>query len=469
MSSSRPPGHGQHEPVLPGLHGALTLLLPVLLPLGVLLLQVMLWDLVAPYGWIAFLPAVAASGWLSGLRGGLLAALLSIAATEWLLTLPAIVAGPEARAFAALLFSVLAAVVLVMLDQVRRERIELHGAITRLAAGGEPVTPARLPPWRAWQRNYAADRAALAGLARELAWRRELPEALAQPLALFASGGRCLFANAAFHRLVGTEDSPQAARNGLHAADFPGTGLALGLKRLLDQPLPRAPGIVQFGSGIEGRISWIGRADEGVAVCSVERAPAVAPLPPPAVIAKAEPAVATPGPAPAIRPLAPPPAQPATGSPMPASAVPVPAVRREVPAPVQQATRRRAAAGLRCLVVDDHEINRSLLREILHFDGAVVTLCASGREAVAAVSADPEGFDVVLMDLQMPIMDGYAAARAIRTLVDPVRLPILAITADGPGVPAARLRESGMQGLLHKPLEVDRLLALLQESQAAGR
>ncbi len=417
----------------PSLQISLTALLPVLLPLGVLLLQAMLWDLIAPFGWIAFLPAVGICAWLCGLRGGLLALILSAGAVEWLLVdLPdGTSMAMEPRIFAALLFSVLGAAMLLVLDRARRERELLHMAALELqvAAFGFSAPAAPTPAARWWP-ALPGDLGVIRAVRDELDWHRQCLTALEIPLATFTREGRCLFANPAFLSAMRLQAEQLSSRNGLESGHFPATGLPGALRRLLDQPPPRQPETFRLPGAGEFRLTWLTVASGGVVVCSGDKR-----LPPPA------------------------PAAPLAASP-PLAAAPDPCAGAATP-PTLHRPPWRSISGLRCLVVDDQEINRELLREILRLEGAVPVCCNSGREALAAVTAAPESFDVVLMDLQMPGMDGYAAARAIRAVVDSERLPILAITADGPGVPAARLRDAGIQGLLHKPLEIEKMRSLL--------
>jgi CheY-like chemotaxis protein len=119
--------------------------------------------------------------------------------------------------------------------------------------------------------------------------------------------------------------------------------------------------------------------------------------------------------------------------------------------------------GLRCLAVDDNELNRIVIRELLKIDGAVVTELSSGSEAVREVCNSANQYDVVLMDIQMPGMDGLEATRRIREFIPARVLPVIAVTADGAGLDPAALRAAGMQGLLEKPLDSQELLRLLSE------
>ena len=133
----------------------------------------------------------------------------------------------------------------------------------------------------------------------------------------------------------------------------------------------------------------------------------------------------------------------------------------EVPAPAVKTPEARGEGVLeerrmRVLVVDDHPVNRDLLRIMLQAADCHVFEAADGREALDAVAAKP--LDLVLMDVRMPGMDGLAATRAIRALDTPARdTPILAVTADAMPEDAARCLAAGMDGHLPKPVTQARL------------
>jgi len=117
--------------------------------------------------------------------------------------------------------------------------------------------------------------------------------------------------------------------------------------------------------------------------------------------------------------------------------------------------------GKRILVVDDVELNRELMLALLGKYGCQISLAHDGAQAVAA--ARGEAFDLVLMDCQMPVMDGFAATRAIRSLDDQGRhLPIVALTASGQPEHLARCDAAGMNGHLTKPLDVAALERVLR-------
>ncbi len=119
-------------------------------------------------------------------------------------------------------------------------------------------------------------------------------------------------------------------------------------------------------------------------------------------------------------------------------------------------------AGLRVLLVEDHSINRLLARMILLSYGALVTEAHTGTEAVEKATTQP--FDVILMDIQLPEMNGLEATAAIRALPDRQRAttPILALTANAFPSDTERYMAAGMNGCLTKPFEEAELLRLLQ-------
>jgi CheY-like chemotaxis protein len=114
--------------------------------------------------------------------------------------------------------------------------------------------------------------------------------------------------------------------------------------------------------------------------------------------------------------------------------------------------------GVRVLVVDDNETTREVAAEMLRHEEAVVRLASNGREAVDLVLADPAGVDVVLMDQQMPIMDGLAATRALRAHPAVDRLPVVALTANTTEADRRECLDAGMSDHLSKPFDLDDLV-----------
>ena len=122
--------------------------------------------------------------------------------------------------------------------------------------------------------------------------------------------------------------------------------------------------------------------------------------------------------------------------------------------------------GKHILLVEDNELNREIAQEILREYGFLVDSAENGAVAVEKVStAAPGSYDLVLMDVQMPIMDGYTATRQIRALDDPARakLPILAMTANAFDEDRRNALESGMNGFLSKPIVISDLVQELHK------
>ncbi|MBR1481966.1 MAG: response regulator, partial [Ruminococcus sp.] len=138
--------------------------------------------------------------------------------------------------------------------------------------------------------------------------------------------------------------------------------------------------------------------------------------------------------------------------------------------PPQEDTEDEAApvdfSTVRLLLAEDNEINRDIVTMILSQTGCQVEAAADGQQAVEMVSRSAPGYyDVVLMDIQMPVMDGFAATRAIRSLSDErlSRIPIIAITANAFREDELAAKEAGMQAHIAKPLDVDKMLRTISE------
>jgi PAS domain S-box-containing protein len=116
-------------------------------------------------------------------------------------------------------------------------------------------------------------------------------------------------------------------------------------------------------------------------------------------------------------------------------------------------------AGRRVLLVEDNEINRDLATELLGDMGILVSIAVTGREGVDRISAEP--FDLVLMDIQMPVMDGLTATRMIRADGRFAKLPILAMTAHAMSGDRERSLNAGMNDHITKPINPNRLMAAL--------
>lgn len=119
--------------------------------------------------------------------------------------------------------------------------------------------------------------------------------------------------------------------------------------------------------------------------------------------------------------------------------------------------------GLKLLIVEDNRINILLLEKLLHSWGVQTVVAVNGQEAVAQILNN--AFDGILMDLHMPVMDGYAATSAIRASQDERRasIPIIAMTASVSHNVNSKIKEVGMQDYLTKPFQADQLYEKLQQ------
>jgi two-component system sensor histidine kinase/response regulator len=133
----------------------------------------------------------------------------------------------------------------------------------------------------------------------------------------------------------------------------------------------------------------------------------------------------------------------------------------DTPGPTRAPEPAQAAgyAG-RVLVVEDNPVNQKVAQRFLERLGCHVTLADNG--AIAVKTYAPARFDLILMDLQMPVMDGYAATQGIRALERGPRVPIFALTANAMTGQLERCLAADMDGLLTKPLSVDRLRETLE-------
>ncbi|PHV08222.1 hybrid sensor histidine kinase/response regulator [Janthinobacterium sp. BJB412] len=129
-------------------------------------------------------------------------------------------------------------------------------------------------------------------------------------------------------------------------------------------------------------------------------------------------------------------------------------------APVS-APGRRPLAGVRLLLVEDNPINQQVAQELLSNAGAIVQTADDGRAAIAAVRHASPPFDCVLMDVQMPAMDGYAATRIIRRRLRQRELPIVAMTANVMDSDRALAFAAGMNDHVGKPFDLDQLIATI--------
>jgi PAS domain S-box-containing protein len=118
--------------------------------------------------------------------------------------------------------------------------------------------------------------------------------------------------------------------------------------------------------------------------------------------------------------------------------------------------------GAKILLVEDNEINQQVAKEILEGAGLIVSLADDGQQAVNMIEENP--YDAVLMDVQMPVMDGYTATREIRNLKSEIRnVPIIAMTAHAMAGDEDKSLQAGMNGHVTKPIDPDQLFSTLQK------
>ena len=116
--------------------------------------------------------------------------------------------------------------------------------------------------------------------------------------------------------------------------------------------------------------------------------------------------------------------------------------------------------------MEDNALNREIAYEILSEYGFRIDTAENGKEAVDKVSASRPGtYDLVLMDIQMPVVDGYEATRAIRSLENPAlaAIPIVAMTANAFDEDRRAAAECGMDGFLSKPIQIDKVFQTLRK------
>jgi CheY-like chemotaxis protein len=123
-------------------------------------------------------------------------------------------------------------------------------------------------------------------------------------------------------------------------------------------------------------------------------------------------------------------------------------------------------SGKRCLIVDDIEINREILTEILEETGLITETAGNGQEALTLFEQSKEGyFNIILMDMQMPVMDGCTSTRMIRAMNrnDAKTVAIVAMTANVMQEDVRKTRDAGMNGHLGKPIDMGKLFETLRE------
>ena len=127
-----------------------------------------------------------------------------------------------------------------------------------------------------------------------------------------------------------------------------------------------------------------------------------------------------------------------------------------------------ALKGCRVLLAEDNELNREIAVELMKMAGMELDCAGNGKEALERFLIEGDGYDLILMDIQMPVMNGYEAARAIRQSGHPraKSIPIIAMTADAFHEDIVKANESGMNGHLAKPIDPARLYRVIEASVA---
>jgi len=149
---------------------------------------------------------------------------------------------------------------------------------------------------------------------------------------------------------------------------------------------------------------------------------------------------------------------PAESFAQPAAVAQVASISTEInlPTPIQGAQ----LAGLRILVVEDNEINQMIIEDILQSESAQITLAENGQVALDIMREQGgKAFDIVLMDIEMPVMDGYSASRAILSLFPDQ--PIIGQTAHAYGEEREKCFTAGMQDHIAKPIDPDQLIPMI--------
>ena len=143
--------------------------------------------------------------------------------------------------------------------------------------------------------------------------------------------------------------------------------------------------------------------------------------------------------------------------------------------PTSMTASLRRLEGLRLLVAEDNANNQQVARELLEDEGAVVQIAADGQAAIDILASPGQGFDAVLMDIQMPVMDGYTATVRIRQDLRHTDLPIIAMTANAMTSDREACLAAGMNDHVGKPFDLDDLVRVLRrhtgraEHVGAGR
>ena len=126
----------------------------------------------------------------------------------------------------------------------------------------------------------------------------------------------------------------------------------------------------------------------------------------------------------------------------------------------------KSIKGMHILLAEDNELNMEIAEFVLQNEGAEVTKAWNGQEAVELFrNSEPGEFDVILMDIMMPVMNGYEAAKRIRSLdrEDAKNIPIIAMTANAFAEDRIRAKEAGMDEHVAKPVDAELLIKVIHK------
>jgi two-component system, sensor histidine kinase and response regulator len=131
-------------------------------------------------------------------------------------------------------------------------------------------------------------------------------------------------------------------------------------------------------------------------------------------------------------------------------------------AAIAPATGGQRLANVRLLLVEDNSINQDVAKRVLELEGATVAVVGDGQQAVDVLATSPTAFDAVLMDIQMPVMDGYQSTTRIRHDLGLSQLPIIALTAGALETERNRAHQAGMNDFIAKPFDVDKMVLCIR-------
>lgn len=139
-------------------------------------------------------------------------------------------------------------------------------------------------------------------------------------------------------------------------------------------------------------------------------------------------------------------------------------VKQQLPKPSDNAdpTSGKVLAGVKLLLVEDNSLNQFVTRGMLEHAGATVDIADNGQQAIDCLRADPQGYQLVLMDVHMPVMDGFAATRSIREELQ-LEVPVLAISAGVLPYEREQCATAGMNGFIAKPIDVEQMLTTIRQ------